>query len=85
MIKLENYTFKKRQPQGKYRTLVQHFLDSNESLMAWECNDKSEFNRVIHGFNKVVHGRNLKNLVRVKQCREDLVVGLERVNKDDHQ
>ena len=85
MIKLRNYTFKKRQPKGKYRTLVQYFLDSNESLMAWECTDKGELNRVIVGFNKVIHQRNLKDLVRVKQCKEDLVVGLERVNSNDEE
>lgn len=83
MIKLRNYTFKKKQPKGKYRTLVQYFLDSEEKVMAWECSDWSEMNRVIVGFNKVIKQRNLKDIVRVKQCREDLVVGLERVSEDD--
>ena len=83
MRKLHNYKFKKKQPVGKYRTLVEYFLESGEEVMAWECNDWAEMNRVIVGFNKVIRQRNLKNLVRVKQCREDLVVGLERVNEDD--
>ena len=52
-------------------------------VMEEEGNDWPEMNRVIYGFNKVIHKRNLKGLVKVKQCRKDLVVGLERVKKDD--
>ena len=82
MIRIENYTFKKKQPVGKYRTLVEYFIDSKEKLMAWECNDELELKRVVQGFQSVIHKRNLKNMVKVKQCTKDLVVGLERVSHE---
>lgn len=80
MKQIKNYSFKKKAPVGKYRTLMEHFLDSKEKLMTWECTDVVEYNRVIAGFTTVISKRKLQSIVRVRQCREDLVVGLERVD-----
>lgn len=82
LVKIENYSFRKKATKGKYRVYIDAFVESNEQVIAWKCSDIKEVKRCVTGFNKVVKDRNLKDLIKVRSCAEDLVIGLERVIHD---
>ena len=79
MIKIANYRFKKKCRKGKYRLLVDEFLNSNEPEAAWKCADVKEVHSAVQGFQKEIRKQGSKPLIRVRASSVDLVVGLERV------